>query len=597
MSRVYIAGHNKLDRKVAVKVLKPALTDQEHILWRFENEALAMDKLRGCPDIINVIDFHEEGNFRAIIMELLEGCTLKDLIKKGAIHEAEVTKIFSKVLNAFSYAHERNVVHRDVKPSNIFLLNSGEIRVLDFGIAKIANSGEESDYTATGTQMGTLIYMSPEQVLDSKHVDHRSDIYSLGVALYHCLKGLPPYNQETLSRFEIQRRIVYEPIEGIQSLTEPYRSIIEKCIAKKPENRFQSCEELNSALLGTLVATEQGTEVQQLQQALIPEIKTGAVPEQQPKCTMENPDGNEKTIIEATSTTPKITAKPQEKSAPTKPKTKKNVILISVAAGVTLLLTLLIWQPWKASDTEALEVSEVSEVSEPEMVYITGGTFTMGSPPSEADRGSDETQHQVTVSDFYMGKYEVTFEQYDAFCDATGRTKPDDAGRGRGTQPVINVSWDDATAYCEWLSGQTGKTYRLPTEAEWEYACRAGTTTPFNTGNCLSTSQANYNGDCPYGSCSKGEYRRKTMPVGSFSANAYGLHNMHGNVWEWCSDWYGDYSTGVQTNPKGAASGSDRVTRGGGWGSSANICRSALRYLNTPDNRENSFGFRLVSPK
>lgn len=264
---------------------------------------------------------------------------------------------------------------------------------------------------------------------------------------------------------------------------------------------------------------------------------------------------------------------------------------------------------WSFDVSETKDFTETVSGIPIEMVFIRGGTFTMGSPTSEAERGNDETQHQVTVSDFYMGKYEVTFEQYDAFCTATGRTKPGDAGWGRGKRPVINVSWVDATAYCEWLSRQTGKIYRLPTEAEWEYACRAATSTteatrsvevyaPFNTGNCLSTSQANYDGNYPYGSCRKGEYRQKTLPVGSFSANAWGLYDMHGNVWEWCSDWYGDYSTGAQTNPKGAASGSCRVRRGGSWIISARHCRSAYRNYYDPSHSSYNLGFRLVvSPK
>ena len=138
---------------------------------------------------------------------------------------------------------------------------------------------------------------------------------------------------------------------------------------------------------------------------------------------------------------------------------------------------------------------------------------------------------------------------------------------------------------------------RLPTEAEWEYACRAGTTTPFSTGNNLTTSQANYNGNYPYNNNLEGEYRQQTTPVGSFAANAYGLFDMHGNVWEWCSDWYGGYSTSAQTNPKGASSGSDRVRRGGGWGSFAYYCRAAYRYYDTPDYNDYNLGFRLVSPK
>ncbi len=222
---------------------------------------------------------------------------------------------------------------------------------------------------------------------------------------------------------------------------------------------------------------------------------------------------------------------------------------------------------------------------------IPAGTFTMGSPTSEVDRSSDETQHQVTLSAFKMSKYEVTFEQYDAFCDATGREKPDDAGWGRGKRPVINVSWDDATAFAEWMG------CRLPTEAEWEYACRAGTTTPFSTGNNLTTSQANYDGNYPYNDNAEGEYRQKTLPVGSFTANAYGLFDMHGNLWEWCSDWDGDYSSGAQTNPKGAASGSNRMRRGGSWSDGAQFCRSARRNRNYPDGSGDSIGFRLVSPK
>ena len=224
-------------------------------------------------------------------------------------------------------------------------------------------------------------------------------------------------------------------------------------------------------------------------------------------------------------------------------------------------------------------------------VSIPAGTFTMGSPTSEVDRSSDETQHQVTLSAFKMSKYEVTFEQYDLFCEATGRSKPDDGGWGRGNRPVINVSWYDASAFAEWMG------CRLPTEAEWEYAARAGTTTPFSTGNNLTTSQANYHGYYPYNNNAEGEYRRKTLPVGSFAANAYGLFDMHGNVWEWCSDWYGAYSASAQTNPKGASSGSYRVLRGGSWYSYARFCRSAYRDSYTPDFRLINLGFRLVSPK
>jgi formylglycine-generating enzyme required for sulfatase activity len=226
-----------------------------------------------------------------------------------------------------------------------------------------------------------------------------------------------------------------------------------------------------------------------------------------------------------------------------------------------------------------------------EWADIPAGTFTMGSPTDEVSREADETRHQVTLSAFKMSKYEVTFEQYDVFCDANGRKKPRNQGWGRGKHPVINVTWNDAVAFADWMG------CRLPTEAEWEYACRAGTTTPYNTGENLTTAQANYNGKYPYNNNAKGKYRKKTMPVGSFAANAYGLYDMHGNVWEWCSDWYGDYSTLAQTDPKGPSSGSFRVVRGGSWFYFAVSCRSAFRFTCSPANRISLIGFRLVSPK
>jgi formylglycine-generating enzyme required for sulfatase activity len=221
-------------------------------------------------------------------------------------------------------------------------------------------------------------------------------------------------------------------------------------------------------------------------------------------------------------------------------------------------------------------------------VSIPAGTFMMGSPESEADRGSDENQHLVTLSAFKMSKNEITFAQYDLFCEKTGREKPSDEGWGRVDRPVINVSWDDATDFATWMG------CRLPTEAEWEYACRAGSTSPFNTGSNLTTDQANYNGDYPYNNNAQGKYLKKTMPVGSYPANAWGLHDMHGNVYEWCSDWYGDYSSPAPKNPTGPSSGSLRVRRGGSWSHDAQDCRSADRGYYEPSNSNNFIGFRLV---
>ncbi len=226
-----------------------------------------------------------------------------------------------------------------------------------------------------------------------------------------------------------------------------------------------------------------------------------------------------------------------------------------------------------------------------EWVSIPAGTFDMGSPENEKDRYAEEVQHSVKLSKFKMSKYEITFEQYDIFCEETGREKPDDAGWGRGKRPVININWNDTKAFADWMG------CRLPTEAEWEYACRAGTTTHFNTGICLNTDQANYNGNKPMDWCEKGKMQNKTLPVGSFKPNDWGLYDMHGNVMEYCSDWYGDYPEEKQINPKGAETGLFRVARGGSWRTLARICRSANRGFGDPTISNDSFGFRLVYVK
>ena len=230
----------------------------------------------------------------------------------------------------------------------------------------------------------------------------------------------------------------------------------------------------------------------------------------------------------------------------------------------------------------------------PDMVYIAGGTFMMGSPANEPNRDSDEVQHRVTVSGFCMGTYPVTQKDYQALMGYNPSEFKGDM------LPVEEVNWYDAIDYCNARSRKEGLApaytvsgtniswnrsangYRLPTEAEWEYACRAGTTTPFSTGNAITTSQANYN-------------REKTTPVGSLTANAWGLYDMHGNVWEWCWDWYGAYTSGDQTT-MGAAFGSKRVLRGGSWDNSAQSLRSANRVSGTPTGSSCYNGFRLVRP-
>jgi formylglycine-generating enzyme required for sulfatase activity len=247
-------------------------------------------------------------------------------------------------------------------------------------------------------------------------------------------------------------------------------------------------------------------------------------------------------------------------------------------------------------------VEQIAEHINLEMVYVPSGSFTMGSSLEEASSLSRERpQHLVTVPAFLMGKYPITQAQYESVMGSNPsrfKDKPDSTSR-----PVENVSWEDAQAFCKKLSELTGREYRLPSEAQWEYACRAGTTTPFHFGETISTKVANYNGEYVYGMGEKGEYRKQTTPVNYFGvANEFGLCDMHGNVWEWCEDdWHGKYE-GAPTDGSAWIDAKNKESnktsyplRGGSWFVNPLDCRSAYRFYDLIVNRDSNLGFRVIS--
>jgi formylglycine-generating enzyme required for sulfatase activity len=243
------------------------------------------------------------------------------------------------------------------------------------------------------------------------------------------------------------------------------------------------------------------------------------------------------------------------------------------------------------------------------MVLIMGGSFLMGSPDTEVDRRENESpQHQVTVSSFFMSEFPITQAHW-ATIAQWPRVKIDleiSPANFKGTdRPIERVNWFEATEFCQRLSQHTGRIYRLPTEAEWEYACRAGSTTPFHFGDTITTDLANYRGtdheeyqwSGSYGQGSKGVYRQETTSVDSFPPNAFGLYDMHGNVWEWCQD---DYSDNYNVTPvdgsawKSEENSSIKILRGGSWLDSPRDCRSAIRDVSIPGIRGYDVGFRVV---
>ena len=228
------------------------------------------------------------------------------------------------------------------------------------------------------------------------------------------------------------------------------------------------------------------------------------------------------------------------------------------------------------------------------MRWIPPGTFQMGVADGETPSFGKETRHPVTLSrGFWLADTACTQELWEAVMGSNPSNFKD---AKRMLRPVEQVSFDDVSEFLEKLNQRVPHgMLTLPTESQWEYACRAGTTTPFSFGDTISTDQVNFDGNRPYGDSPKGEYRQETVDVKSLPANRWGLYEMHGNVWEWCSDWYAEYSPESQVDPVGPATGSHRVRRGGSWFNYARIMRSACRYWYDPGNRFNSLGFRLLS--
>jgi formylglycine-generating enzyme required for sulfatase activity len=299
-----------------------------------------------------------------------------------------------------------------------------------------------------------------------------------------------------------------------------------------------------------------------------------------PNLSMEEPDpeirervSNIKTELERA----KMIAKTREKK-----KKKFPVLLVLAGSAVAVTVTLLLLKKKSTDDNRNFD----TEVLGIQWIDIPAGEFLMGDNFND-DREDEQPVHNVYLDAYKMSKYEVTFEQYDTFCDETNRRKPDDRGWSRETRPVMNVTWDDANAFCDWLSRKTGKNIRIPSEAQWEKAARGTDQRKYPWGNgepnCAGT---NYN-DC----------RGRTMPVGSypFDVSFYGVYDMAGNVKEWCSDWYEEsyYSDSPVNNPTGPATGIKRVHRGGSWKSDADGVRAIDRDSALPENFSSRKGIRI----
>ena len=254
-----------------------------------------------------------------------------------------------------------------------------------------------------------------------------------------------------------------------------------------------------------------------------------------------------------------------------------------------------IFYPEQKDDYYRIRLQKLG-IAEQDWAEIPAGEFAMGSPQSEINRFDNEHQHEASVDSFYLLKTPVTFKMYDIYCDELKIPRPADEGWGRDLHPVINITYWQAIDYCIWLQKKSGWNIRLPTEAEWEYACRAGTTTPFWTGETITSDQANFDGNFTYGGSERGIRRGSTTPVDEFTPNPWGLHDMHGNVWEWCGSLFDEAYTGLEQQDAGSDRDNllERVVRGGSWYNVPGGLRSASRNKMGPNYHYLRIGFRIL---
>ncbi|MEY4567006.1 MAG: Serine/threonine-protein kinase PrkC [Planctomycetota bacterium] len=499
-------GHGT--RQVAIKLLLDHLANDSSSYAQFVREMHIAEQL-DHENIVQVLT-HGRGEKGTpyLVMQYIDGGSLLDRIRQqGALKLSEAIDLAMQLCTALMVAHDRGVIHRDIKPGNILIREERYPRhrllakLGDFGLAR---SLETTLHSMTA-QVGTFGYRSPEQRHGLK-VDARSDLYGLGATIFHALTGEIP-----------------EGIVDWEELPEAMRPLLRRAMSKYPADRFSSAQEMYEALQALVTSTQQTTTTTAVPITLQTEVRI--IPESPPEFVLRME--------------PNLTP----------PETLTNSL------GMEFRL-------------------------------IQAGSFLMGSPKSEPKRQDDEIQHQVTLTHpFYLGIYPVQQKEYERLMGINpSHFRGDD-------HPVEQVCWDDAIAFIARLNSLeaeklAGRVYRLPTEAEWEYACRAGTLTSYLLGNTTKVLE------------SYAWYDRNSLstthPVGEKIANAWGLHDLVGNVFEWCYDWYDAYPRGTITDPSGPRHGKYRVARGSSWLSDAYRSRFAYRTKYDPSYRNNFLGFRIV---
>ena len=590
MGAVFLAEDTQLNCRLALKVPHFRATDDPKGIERFLREARLAQSIHH-PYVCPIYDVGQVDGLHYLTMPLIEGAPLHRLIGPGKVWpQRRAADLVRRLALALHALHQRQVIHRDLKPHNIMVRGNDEPMLMDFGLARPLGT-DVARLTSTGQAVGTPAYMPPELINgDAAALGPATDVYSLGVILYEVLTGRCPFEAGNL--MALFYRVLHEAPPSLRSLRPDLDPELEAIclhtLAKQPGDRPASMTDLAAALGAYL-----GSKAEAIPETIAPAPPSVGVEHSPVDMRGACPHCGRKLEV------PAAMWGKTARCAHCQGRFRVSEELRDVTARTLP----------QGSNISLLPREPLQEFVNSigmKLALIPAGKFLMGSPASEAERSGDEgPQHEVEITKpFYLGIHPVTQEQYATVMGKNPAHFTKDEGGGP-SHPVEQVSWEDAVEFCHKLSEKPeekrlGRMYRLPTEAEWEYACRGGAPSarPVHFGDSLSSAQANFNGNYPYGGESKGQYLERTTAVGSYKANAFGLFDMHGNVWEWCADWFRDYPRKSLKDPAGPATGTHRVLRGGSWSYFGHDCRSAFRDYDDPGYRSHSVGFRVVcSPR
>jgi formylglycine-generating enzyme required for sulfatase activity len=541
------------------------------------------------PNITQVFEINQHQGWWFIAMEFLEGGSLAQMLKaNGPLPIATACLAAAEAAHSLSEADAMGVVHRDVKPANLMLNRLGRCKLADFGLVKIDDANDPFHFFKNRI-VGSPYFVAPE-VVRRQDATGASDVYSLAATLHILLTGRPVFVADTVEKVTRMHVEAAPPDirRAMPNCPQEVADLLARALDKDPLARpsAQAFAAALQAQVSTSLALAAHTPP--------PGPPGSAIPR-----GADHPSGFPRTVAEPAS------------AGPARRSWKRRAALVSATAVAAALGLWLVprglQKPVPVQTTNSIGM---------QLASLPAGKFQMGSPPSEPDRNGDERQHEVVLTrPIAMGVTEVTQEQWSRVM-GTGYVPPqgvhpnEESGRRYlGPSLPAYVSWDEAAEFCRRLGVAEGRCYRLPTEAEWEHACRAGTQSAFSSGDVLTSSMVNIDippqdssggskgSEAANGSTGRpkgGQPEGRPMPVGSFPPNAWGLHDMHGNVMEWCADWTGEYPLETATDPEGPATGSKRILRGGSWDAYARVARSANRLSQFPVIRTDTIGFRVV---